>query len=278
MRPVVADYISATFEPAWESVRPAPLVTIDFGNGHTVKRTLQGNIVTYVCSPAGTVYDVLPGIYTPAIYRRELEACKVLAESLAQQPRDDLSARLRGYHARQGARLGAAKAPPQMQAIARTGGGFKGGFGGGNAGFQGFGGGNGGYQGFQGGNAAGFQGIKGGGAGGFGGIEGSIGRVIVGQQSVSAPAAASSAGPLASRPELALDAEVNELIRRRTIHERLARLDFVRPDDSKKWLFKDVLHADLDDPLLGLGPMLNDNYPFTDEDRAAAGRKPIGRP
>ena len=83
----VADQINATFEPAWESVRPVPLVTMDFGNGRTVKRTLQGNIATYICVPDGTVYDVLPGIYTPDVYRKQLEALAALAESLRLLPR-----------------------------------------------------------------------------------------------------------------------------------------------------------------------------------------------
>jgi hypothetical protein len=91
-------------------------------------------------------------------------------------------------------------------------------------------------------------------------------------------AAAAPKGPLATRPELALDAQVNERIRRRTIHEYLARRGAVRPEDIKKWLYKEVLHADLGDPLLGLGNLLNDNYPFADEDRAATRPKPGGRP
>ena len=41
----------------------------------------------------------------------------------------------------------------------------------------------------------------------------------------------------------------------------------VPPKDLVRWLYKDVLHADLDDPLLGLGEVLNKNYPFADEDR-----------
>ena len=249
----VADQINATFEPAWESVRPVPLVTMDFGNGHTVKRTLQGNIATYICVPDGTVYDVLPGIYTADVYRRELGALAALAESLRLLPGDVCSVRLRDYHARQAAALQVSKPTPQMKAVAMTGGGGKGGFGGGGGGAGGFGGG----------------GLGGGGQGGFGGIEGPTQRVIMGQTPATIPAVAPSAGPLAARPELVLDAQVNELIRRRQIHERLAGAGVVRPDDIKKWLFKEVLHADLDDPLLGLGGVLNANYPFAEEDRAA---------
>jgi hypothetical protein len=74
--------------------------------------------------------------------------------------------------------------------------------------------------------------------------------------------------PLAARPELALDTRVNEVVRRRAVHERLAGAGLVQPDDLKKWLYKEVLRADLDDPLLGLGAVLNSNYPFAEEDRA----------
>jgi hypothetical protein len=46
----VSDYINRNFEPAWESVRPVPIVRIDFGNGRTATRTLHGNVASYVCS------------------------------------------------------------------------------------------------------------------------------------------------------------------------------------------------------------------------------------
>jgi hypothetical protein len=66
---------------------------------------------------------------------------------------------------------------------------------------------------------------------------------------------------------------VNQRDLRRTVHERLAGLGAVHPGDIKKWLFKEVLHADLDDPLLGLGRMLTYNYPFAEEDQATGGNQ-----
>ena len=33
-----------------------------------------------------------------------------------------------------------------------------------------------------------------------------------------------------------------------------------------RWLDREVLHADLDDPYLGLGKILFDTYPFAKED------------
>jgi hypothetical protein len=74
----VADLIADQFEPVWVSVRPAPQVTIDFGNGHVLRRTLQGNIASYVCLADGTVVDVLPGIYPPALYARRLEVLALM--------------------------------------------------------------------------------------------------------------------------------------------------------------------------------------------------------
>ncbi|HKB06357.1 MAG TPA: hypothetical protein VKD90_29450 [Gemmataceae bacterium] len=271
----LAAYVNDTFEPAWESVRPAPLVTIDFGNGHTVKRTLQGNIATYVCGPDGVVYDVLPGIYTPGPYRNQLEALKALADSLRPEPgakpgTDPRVGRLRDYHTKQAVALARQPEPEEMKAVALTGGSFKGaigmqpGFGGG---FNGFGGG--GFSGFGGGFGGAGPPIRSGafGISGLGGIEGPTERLIAGLPPAPG-AAAVPRGPLAARPELAFDTQVNERVRRKAVHDRLARSGAVRPDDIKKWLYKDVLRADLDDPLLGLGGMLTQNYPFAEEDRA----------
>lgn len=65
--------MSSGFECAWESVRPVPRVTIDFGDGHTLERTLHGNIVTYFCTAQGEVYDLVPGLVDADEYLRRLE-------------------------------------------------------------------------------------------------------------------------------------------------------------------------------------------------------------
>ncbi|MDF1798510.1 MAG: hypothetical protein P1V81_04995 [Planctomycetota bacterium] len=61
------------FECAWEELRPAPRVTIDFQNGHVLERTLNGNVATLFCTPGGRVYDVLPGIMDPEVYAAQLQ-------------------------------------------------------------------------------------------------------------------------------------------------------------------------------------------------------------
>jgi hypothetical protein len=71
--PAIARFINQNFEPSWESVRPVPKVTIDFGNGTVVNRTLHGNVATYICNANQIVTDVLPGVYSPDAYLDQLK-------------------------------------------------------------------------------------------------------------------------------------------------------------------------------------------------------------
>lgn len=48
----------------WKSVRPAPKVTIDFGDGRKIERTLTGNSIHYILSDNGEIIDALPGLYS----------------------------------------------------------------------------------------------------------------------------------------------------------------------------------------------------------------------
>ena len=71
----LASWIDDNFEPVWESVRPVPTVRFEFGaTAPPVVRTLHGNTATHICTPHGEVIDILPGVYDPESYRRELEA------------------------------------------------------------------------------------------------------------------------------------------------------------------------------------------------------------
>lgn len=84
---------------AWEMVREVPKVTIDFGNGNKLERTVRGNAVMYLCNSDGKVIDAYPGIYTASDFfpmvRESIEKLnsssteRVLAwhEGLAKLPR-----------------------------------------------------------------------------------------------------------------------------------------------------------------------------------------------
>jgi hypothetical protein len=71
--PDVIQLLSTQVIPVWESVGSVPKVTIEIGNGHKLERTLGGNIVTYLLSTDGDVYDAYPGVYTPADYINEIQ-------------------------------------------------------------------------------------------------------------------------------------------------------------------------------------------------------------
>ncbi len=70
--PDVAALVRLSFVAAWESVRPVPVVEIDFGNGAKIKRTVNGNIATYICAPDGRVIDIIPGLNDPKAYLEAL--------------------------------------------------------------------------------------------------------------------------------------------------------------------------------------------------------------
>jgi len=60
----------------WESVRPVPKLTIDFGDGRVVERTITGNSIHYVLDEDGVIADALPGLYGPDTFLAELEQAR----------------------------------------------------------------------------------------------------------------------------------------------------------------------------------------------------------
>ncbi len=80
----------------WSSERPVPLVTIDYGDGRKLVRTLTGNSIHYVLAPDGSVVDVIPGLCGPRAFSAQLSAAEAFAESLAStDPSSAGAARLR---------------------------------------------------------------------------------------------------------------------------------------------------------------------------------------
>jgi hypothetical protein len=84
--PQVSAYVREHFVAAWEGVRPVPTVEIDFGNGKKIKRTVNGNIATYLCTPDGRVLDIIPGLNTPESYLGDLkEAVELYRSTFARR-------------------------------------------------------------------------------------------------------------------------------------------------------------------------------------------------
>src|SRR5436853_1362140 len=83
----------------WQSVRPAPKVTIDFGDGRRLERTLTGNSIHYVLDNEGRVVDALPGLYGPQAFLSELIRAANMADQVEKAPTSERrAALLRDYH------------------------------------------------------------------------------------------------------------------------------------------------------------------------------------
>lgn len=61
--PAINRVLREQFVLHWQSVRPVPVVTIDFGGGKRVQRTLTGNSAHLVLDSRGRPVDVLPGLF-----------------------------------------------------------------------------------------------------------------------------------------------------------------------------------------------------------------------
>lgn len=72
-------FLRSHFVLYWSSERAVPTVTIDYGDGRKIVRTTTGNSAHYVLDEEGHVLDVLPGLYAPAVFQRELETSLALA-------------------------------------------------------------------------------------------------------------------------------------------------------------------------------------------------------
>lgn len=68
----LGSYLRDNYILHWQSVRTAPRITIDFGDGRRLERTITGNSIHYVLDSDGNVVDALPGLYGPQAFLRRL--------------------------------------------------------------------------------------------------------------------------------------------------------------------------------------------------------------
>jgi hypothetical protein len=95
----ISRYLREHFILHWESVRPAPVMTIDFGDGRRMIRTVTGNSIHYVLDAQGRPLDALPGLYGPQPFQEWLKRAQALgvAVNRVDSP-DERSLVLSSYH------------------------------------------------------------------------------------------------------------------------------------------------------------------------------------
>jgi hypothetical protein len=82
----------------WQSVRPVPRVTIDFGNGRTLMRTITGNSIHWILDSQGRPVDALPGVYAADTFMRLLEAAGDEARAVSALDDADRASQLAAWH------------------------------------------------------------------------------------------------------------------------------------------------------------------------------------
>ncbi len=82
----------------WSSERPVPKVTIDFGDGRKLERTVTGNSVHYVLDTQGRPIEAIPGLYGPQAFAAQLTQAETFFKTFQQLPAVQQPAALRQYH------------------------------------------------------------------------------------------------------------------------------------------------------------------------------------
>jgi hypothetical protein len=79
----VSSVLRERFVLHWQSVRPAPVITVDFGDGRKLQRTITGNSIHYVLDATGQPIEALPGLYGPKVFLQALTDAEGLFKLLA---------------------------------------------------------------------------------------------------------------------------------------------------------------------------------------------------
>lgn len=110
----ISDFLRDNFVLHWQSVRPVPRVTIDFGDGRKLQRTVTGNSAHYVLTSDGEPLDVLPGLYSPQEFLAWLHCTRALsADYLAATDVTEREDTLTAYHRNRLAALNTEEFRPQ---------------------------------------------------------------------------------------------------------------------------------------------------------------------
>ena len=92
----------------WQSVRPVPTITIDFGDGRKLERTLTGNSIHYILDSQARAIEALPGLYGPQAFVRGLASAESLFKSVAGKNDEERNLVLTSYYRQQHNKLSAA--------------------------------------------------------------------------------------------------------------------------------------------------------------------------
>lgn len=97
----ISAYLRDHYVLHWQSVRPVPTVTIDFGDGRKLERTLTGNSIHYILDSQGRPIDALPGLYGPKPFLCGLVEAESVFQSILGKPEHQRESLLLRYYRHQ---------------------------------------------------------------------------------------------------------------------------------------------------------------------------------
>lgn len=95
----VRDLLASKFVLHWQPVRSVPIITIDFGDGRKIQRTITGNSAHMILDSYGRTVDILPGLFGAGEFVRELNASGPVAVAMANMNASDYCSQRQAYHA-----------------------------------------------------------------------------------------------------------------------------------------------------------------------------------
>lgn len=95
----ISKFLRQNYILHWQTVRSAPKVTVDFGDGRKLERTITGNSIHYILDSTGRPVDAIPGLYGPQAFLKQLVEGKKLINLYNGRPSAASYNFLRQYHA-----------------------------------------------------------------------------------------------------------------------------------------------------------------------------------
>src|SRR5439155_21023685 len=87
----ISKYLRENYILHWKSVRPAPRITIDFGDGRKIERTITDNSIHYILDENGNVIHALRGLYSPVAFLKYIRQGNNLNDSVRGLSEDKAS-------------------------------------------------------------------------------------------------------------------------------------------------------------------------------------------
>ena len=102
---IISKTLSENYILHWQSVRPVPKVTIDFGDSRKIQTTITGNSIHYILDSQGRVLDALPGLYGPGAFSRWLDRVQTVNKESVQLEGEARKSYLANFHQKRSAEI-----------------------------------------------------------------------------------------------------------------------------------------------------------------------------